>query len=262
MFGWGQVSGVCLRRATGAASPHPEDHYIRAVHRLGMPYAIISDIHANLEALDVVLADIAARQPDAVVCLGDFVGYGPDPVACVDRVRCQLRAAVLGNHDVAAVEARDTVAAKFNPFAYEAVVWTRRQLTDPVRRYLEGLPLRATLDTVLCVHGSVRDPIEEYIFDIATARASFDAAPFALCLVGHTHVPAVFTQAGESVIGEPLLPDRHCSCSPTGVTSSTPAASGSPGMAIRVRHTCGWIQTSTLLRLSGWSIRLPRRRRR
>ena len=173
-----------------------------------MPYAIISDIHANLEALDVVLADIAARQPDAVVCLGDFVGYGPDPVACVERVRSQLRAAVLGNHDVAALEARDTVAAKFNPFAYEAVVWTRRQLTDPVRRYLEGLPLRATLDTALCVHGSVRDPIEEYIFDIATARASFDAAPFALCLVGHTHVPAVFTQAGEAVVGEPLLPGQ------------------------------------------------------
>src|SRR5947208_10962679 len=82
-------------RATGAGSPHPEDHYIPAIHRLGMPYAIISDIHANLEALDVVLADIAARQPDAVVCLGDFVGYGPDPVACVERVRSQLRAAVL-----------------------------------------------------------------------------------------------------------------------------------------------------------------------
>src|SRR5439155_1316095 len=89
-----------------------------------------------------------------------------------------------------------------------AVVWTRRQLTDPVRRYLEGLPLRATLDTALCVHGSVRDPIEEYIFDVATARASFDAAPFALCLVGHTHVPAVFTQAGEAVVGEPLLPGQ------------------------------------------------------
>src|SRR5881628_1720674 len=85
------VNHVRTRRATGAASPHPEDHYIPAVHRLGMPYAIISDIHANLEALDVVLADIAARQPDAVVCLGDFVGYGPDPVACVDRVRSQLR---------------------------------------------------------------------------------------------------------------------------------------------------------------------------
>src|SRR5437899_1260340 len=99
-----------------------------------MRYAILSDIHADLEALAGVLADIAARQPDAVVCLGDFVGYGPDPVAWVDRVRSQLRAAVLGNHDVAAVEARDTVAAKCNPCAYEAVVWTRRQLTDPVVR--------------------------------------------------------------------------------------------------------------------------------
>src|SRR5947208_15782299 len=103
-----------------------------------MPYAIIPDIHANLEALDVVLADIAARQPDAVVCLGDFVGYGPDPVACVERVRSQLRAAVLGTHDVAALEARDTVAATFNPFASEAVVWARRPLTDPGGRDLRA----------------------------------------------------------------------------------------------------------------------------
>lgn len=173
-----------------------------------MPYAIISDIHANLEALGVVLADIAARRPDAIVCLGDFVGYGPDPVACIEQVRPLLSAAVRGNHDVAALETVDAVAAKFNPFAYEAVVWTRRQLTEPVRGYLEGLPLRVTPDAFLCVHGSVRDPIEEYIFDIATARASFDAAPFTLCLVGHTHMPAVFTQAGESVVGEPLLPGQ------------------------------------------------------
>ncbi len=173
-----------------------------------MPYAIISDVHANLEALEVVLADITARRPNAVFCLGDFVGYGPDPVACVERVRPLLRAAVLGNHDLAALETSDAVAAKFNPFAYEAVVWTRQQLTESVRGYLEGLPRRVTPDGFLCVHGSVRDPIEEYIFDIATARASFEAAPFVLCLVGHTHVPAVFTQAGEAVIGEPLQPDR------------------------------------------------------
>jgi len=173
-----------------------------------MLYAIISDIHANLEALDVVLADVSARRPDAVLCLGDFVGYGPDPVACVERVRPLLRAAVLGNHDAAALETRDAVAAKFNPFAYEAVVWTRRQLTPAVRGYLDGLPQRATPDGFLCVHGSVRDPIEEYIFDIDTARASFEAASFPWCLVGHTHIPAVFVQAGQSVIGEPLLPDH------------------------------------------------------
>src|SRR3989442_5176378 len=115
-------------------------------HCPGMPYAIISDIHANLEALDVVLADIGARRPDAVVCLGDFVGYGPDPVPCVERVRPLLRAAGVGNPDVPALGTQDAVAAKFNPFAYEAVVWTRRQLTEPVRGYLEGLPRRATPD--------------------------------------------------------------------------------------------------------------------
>src|SRR5438094_10045353 len=103
-------------RATGAGSPHPEDHYIPAIHRLGMPYAIISDIHANLEALDVVLADIAARQPDAVVCLGDLVGYGPDPAACVERVRTQLRPAVPGNPNATATAARGTGPATCKPF--------------------------------------------------------------------------------------------------------------------------------------------------
>src|SRR5213594_528426 len=253
---------VCLRRATGAASPHPEDHYIRAVHRLGMPYAIISDIHANLEALDVVLADIAARQPDAVVCLGDFVGYGPDPVACVERVRSQLRAAVLGNHDVAALEARDTVAAKFNPFAYEAVVWTRRQLTDPVRRYLEGLPLRATLDTALCVHGSVRDPIEEYIFDVPPpGRVSMRHLLRSALLATRTS-PLCSRRRGRPSSVSRCCPASLSGCSPTGVTSSTLAVSGNLGTATRARRTCGWTPLSRSRRWSGSSILFLRRSRR
>ncbi len=173
-----------------------------------MRYAVLSDVHANLEALEAVLADLAARRPDAVLCLGDFVGYGPDPVACVDRLRPLLRGAVLGNHDAAAVDPQDTLAARFNPYAYEAVMWTRRQLTETVRAYLQGLPHRLTPDGFLCVHGSVRDPIEEYILDVETARASFASAAFDLCLVGHTHIPAVFTQAGEAVVAEPLLAGR------------------------------------------------------
>src|SRR5437867_12589854 len=87
------VNHVRTGRATGAASPHPEDHYIPAIHRLGMPYAIISAIHASLEALDVVLADIAAPQPAAVVCPRRLAGYGSGPAASVDRVRSQLRLA-------------------------------------------------------------------------------------------------------------------------------------------------------------------------
>jgi predicted phosphodiesterase len=173
-----------------------------------MRYAIVSDIHANLEALEVVLADVATRKPDGVVCLGDFVGYGPDPVACVERMRGVLQAAVMGNHDLAAVETEDALAAKFNPLAYEAILWTRQQLTGTVRGFLAELPQQVRPDGFLCVHGSVRDPIEEYILDVETARASFGAAEFSICLVGHTHIPTVFEEAGTSVIGEPLLPDR------------------------------------------------------
>lgn len=171
-----------------------------------MRYAIVSDVHANLEALEVVLADIAGRRPDAVVCLGDFVGYGPDPVPVVDQLRSRLVGAVAGNHDLAALGRLDI--STFNSLAQAAIVWTRDQLTDPVRRFLDALPRTITPDGFLAVHGSVRDPVEEYIFDQETARASFDAAAFSLCLVGHTHVPAVFVRVGEAVTGEPLLPDQ------------------------------------------------------
>lgn len=171
-----------------------------------MRYAILSDVHSNLEALEVVLDDIASRRPDRTVCLGDFVGYGPDPVACVDRLRPALAGAVVGNHDLAALGQVDIVV--FNPWARMAILWTRDQLTDPVRHYLNHLPRRITPDGFLAVHGSVRDPVEEYILDLSTARASFDAAAFSLCVVGHSHVPAVFVQNGEMVSVESLLPDR------------------------------------------------------
>lgn len=171
-----------------------------------MRYAVVSDVHANLEALQVVLDDIDARRPDAVICLGDFVGYGPDPVPCVDRLRNRLAGAVVGNHDLAALQELDI--ADFNPFAQAAILWTREQLTEPVRSYLHALPRQVTPDGFVAVHGSVRDPVEEYILDSNTARASFEAAPFRLCLVGHTHVPAVFVSDSSGVLAEPLLPEQ------------------------------------------------------
>lgn len=177
-----------------------------------MRYAIISDVHANLEALDVVLGDIAGRHPDAIICLGDFVGYGPDPVAVVDRLRTRLGGAVVGNHDLAAVGKLDI--SSFNYLAQAAMVWTREQLTDPIRRYLDDLPQTMTMDGFLAVHASVRDPVEEYIFDQETARASFDAAAFSLCVVGHTHVPAVFVRIGDAVTGEPLLHEQTLALDP------------------------------------------------
>ena len=170
-----------------------------------MRYAVLSDVHANLEALEVVLADIAGRGPDAIICLGDFVGYGPDPVGCVERLRGGLAGAVVGNHDLAALDRADITA--FNPYAHAAIVWTREQLSDGVRAYLGDLPRLLRREAFLAVHGSPRDPTDEYVFDASTARASFERVEFRLGLVGHTHVPGVFIHDGERVTARPLLPD-------------------------------------------------------
>jgi len=177
-----------------------------------MRYAIISDIHANLEALEVVLGDIGRRRPDALICLGDFVGYGPDPVGCVERLRPGLAGAVVGNHDRAAAGTLDI--ADFNPFAQAAILWTREQLTAPVQAYLRDLPSQITPDGFLAVHGSARDPVEEYIIDPHTARASFLAGSFRLCMVGHTHVPAIFTLDGDTVSVAPFAADASLRLEP------------------------------------------------
>jgi diadenosine tetraphosphatase ApaH/serine/threonine PP2A family protein phosphatase len=169
-----------------------------------MRFAVISDVHANLEALEVVLADIEARRPDALICLGDFVGYGPDPVACVERLRPRLGGAVVGNHDRAAIGQLDI--AGFNPFASAAILWTREQLTDAVRDYLRALPERLVRSGVLAVHGSPRLPVDEYVLDAGVARDSFEAAEFHLALVGHSHIPGAFVHDGERVVARALPP--------------------------------------------------------
>lgn len=170
-----------------------------------MKYAVLSDIHGNLEALEAVLTDVAAWNPDAVFCLGDFVGYGPDPNACVARLRPVVAAAVAGNHDLAALGELDV--SFFNPLAAAAIRWTQVQLSSETRAFLHGLPERIERDGFLAVHGSVRDPIEEYIFDPATAEVSFHARAFRICAVGHTHVPAVFTKHNDGVRAGVLTPE-------------------------------------------------------
>jgi len=168
-----------------------------------MPHAVISDVHANLEALEAVLADLDARRPDAVICLGDFVGYGPDPVACVEGLRRRLGGAVVGNHDRAAIEQLDI--SVFNPYASAAIVWTREHLTEEVRAYLRELPETLRTSALLAVHGSPRDPIWEYVYAVSIARANMSRFTTPHCLVGHTHVPLVYRQNGNRV--EPSQPD-------------------------------------------------------
>ena len=166
-------------------------------------FAIVSDIHANLEAFTAVLTDIERRGIQHIVCLGDIVGYGPNPMECIDLVMNRCRAALMGNHDFAVL----FEPFNFNAGAEQACFWTRKAFendADVARRalrwkFLGNLPVRIRTPEFVAVHASPRRPINEYIFpdDIYTNPGKF-VSIFErfekLCFVGHTHVPGVFLE--------------------------------------------------------------------
>ncbi len=155
-----------------------------------MVYGLISDIHANLEAFEAVLAELAGV--DAYLCLGDIVGYGPDPTACVERLR-ELPGliCVAGNHDLAAVGRYDL--DWFNPYARAAIEWTAHQISSDDASYLSALPLTVEAAGATLVHGSLPEPMD-YITDTQAALVCFQAMPGRLCFVGHTHVAEYYRQ--------------------------------------------------------------------
>jgi predicted phosphodiesterase len=151
---------------------------------------IIADIHANLTALDAVLAH-AQGAFDTVWCLGDVVGYGPKPNECVQRIRALDRLVCLsGNHDYAAI--RKINLNTFNPVAATALRWTRSTLLPESRDYLDALPSIQLLNGITLAHGSPRHPVWEYISDTALAEKNFAHFTDAICLIGHTHIARVF----------------------------------------------------------------------
>jgi diadenosine tetraphosphatase ApaH/serine/threonine PP2A family protein phosphatase len=155
-----------------------------------MRILLISDIHANLTALEAVLGD--AEDFDSVWFLGDLVGYGPDPNECVDRVRALPDlVALVGNHDAATLEQLNTSA--FNSDARLAITWTQENLSPENLAFLDQLPAKVqVMDDVTLSHGSPRQPIWEYLLntDIATENFFFFETPY--CFVGHTHLPSIF----------------------------------------------------------------------
>ncbi|HEX7588552.1 MAG TPA: metallophosphoesterase family protein [Anaerolineae bacterium] len=155
-----------------------------------MRILLISDIHANLVALDTVLAKAAPF--DRIWCLGDVVGYGPEPNACIARLRSFDLLCIAGNHDWAALGKLDL--EEFNPDARRAAIWTREQLTVENLEWLGALPDRVPTqaDRFTLVHGSPRYPIWEYVLTPAVARTNFDFFDTPVCLMGHTHVPVVY----------------------------------------------------------------------
>ena len=169
-----------------------------------MRYAVLSDVHGNLEALEAVLRDARRGRLDACLCLGDTVGYGPDPNECVARIRSLGGPVIAGNHDLAAAGMLDPSA--FTPLARAAIEWTRDVLTHETRAWLATLPARLDDPAFLAVHGSPRDPIEEYIIDLPTSLAIFTAHAFSLCLVGHSHVPGAFILQADGAVSARRLP--------------------------------------------------------
>ncbi len=158
-----------------------------------MKYAILSDIHSNLEALRVVLSEISRRGITDFICLGDIVGYGADPRACLEIVKEIQALAVLGNHDYAAAKPVDL--SIFNENARLAIIWTRERLEPPGKDYLNSLPLTAEVSGVTLVHSSLNEPERwHYILNPRDARASFDSLLEPICFFGHSHRPLAYRE--------------------------------------------------------------------
>jgi len=170
--------------------------------------ALISDIHSNLEGLEAVLADIESQGVSEIFCLGDVIGYGPNPRECLDRISESCAVTILGNHDQGALFDPEG----FNAGAERAIFWTRDQLEGPygdpqnnARRwdFLGGLPRQHREEGLLFVHGSPRNPLNEYVFPEDVHHPKKMEKLFALVerlsFQGHTHVPGIFTTDGQFI---------------------------------------------------------------
>lgn len=172
-----------------------------------MRYAVFTDIHANLEALEAVLAkidEIAEKEPiDGIWFLGDLVGYGPNPNECILKLRERTDVIIAGNHDWAAVGKIDL--EDFSAAARISAEWTAEQLTPEHRDFLANLPERLDMEDVTLVHGSPFGPLWEYLTSEVLAERSFQYFSSRYCFVGHTHVPVIFQQP-DTIANTPTLP--------------------------------------------------------
>ena len=188
-----------------------------------MRFLIVSDIHSNIEALESVLRHAERNGGfDRVWCLGDMVGYGPAPSACLRRLREFDLVAVAGNHDYAAAGVID--AADFNGAAFTAIRWTADKIDGEESSYLAGLPLVSVQPPFTLVHGSLRDPIVEYLTHPSQAVVTLNLLTTGYCLVGHSHYPFICRENGGMPLFLPMpesqavpLDDERCIINPGSV---------------------------------------------
>ena len=156
-----------------------------------MRYAVISDIHSNLEAFVAVLAEIDKIGADGVICLGDIVGYGANPNECVEIIKNRRIFSLIGNHDKAACGLTEPYS--FNSSARRAALWTRDELTPENIEYLRGLPDESAVHGFMLVHGAPSNP-DKYILSEYEAAEEFPLlGEYRLCFFGHTHVRVFYT---------------------------------------------------------------------
>ncbi len=168
-----------------------------------MRYAILSDIHANLQAFEAVLTDLSVQRVDRVVCLGDAVGYGPQPAEVLSLANAHVNDMLLGNHEAAVTGSTDT--ENFTPGAAASLAQTRRKLNGEALRYLAALPVEFSGPDFACTHSDFSAPDDFlYVESAADAQPSFLARTEPLLFVGHTHAPAVYV----------LEPDGTCRAEP------------------------------------------------
>jgi predicted phosphodiesterase len=164
-----------------------------------MKIALISDIHANIEALEAVLADIETQKVEEVLCLGDIVGYGANPNECIDLVRKTCSLVLLGNHDAAAVGLLST--QHFNIHAKIAIEWTSDNLKKTGHDYLATLPLKENKFSHTFVHATPYEPnMWYYITSLEEAAFNFQFFETSFCFVGHTHIPIIIVLEQEKEV--------------------------------------------------------------
>lgn len=214
-----------------------------------MRYLVLSDIHANIDALDAVLAAASPDDFDGVILLGDLVGYGAEPTAVLDRVRdMNLVGLVRGNHDKAAAGITD--AETFNPAARRAAWWTQRALGEAHREYLENLPTGPAVvdDLIEICHGAPVDE-DEYLVDEGDAAVAFSIFRRRVGLYGHTHVAAAMRLTGErdlvSLFRENREGDIELVFEPGARYLANPGSVGQPRDG-DPRASFAWIDTTSM----------------
>ena len=168
-----------------------------------MRFGIISDVHSNIEAFTVALSLLSERDIDEIICLGDLVGYGASPNECVALARERIDKCIMGNHDSGVVGQTDI--SYFSEYAAKALIWTVKAMQPENLKFLERLPIRLDFELFCAVHSTPGNPKKwEYIFTSADAMEQFKFFDQWICFVGHSHIPAVFTQSGKAII--PVVP--------------------------------------------------------